>query len=392
MRATPHPVGQSSLGLVESTILALESFDCLSYEHYDIALLKGLLNPSVPVLADLVGTRRALLVTTPTVAQLYGASLAAYIDASGLDISVLELACTEQSKSLDLVAQICSKGMDLAIDRRGLLIGMGGGICTDLVTVAASWIRRGIAHIRIPTTLVGQIDAAIGLKGAVNFRGKKSYLGCFYPPEAVLIDPLFLRSLPASHLRCGLAEIIKIALVRDAPLFDLIEAHARAFLASGFAEPDAEARQVLWLAVQRMQEELASNPYENKTYRRLVDFGHTFSPLVESASQFTLRHGEAVAVDMALSAVLAVELGILQTDVCNRILSAIASVGLPIRARWLTLPLCREALREAARHRGGAPNLVVPAAVGNAIVLDRAADVPDAALGEAIRLLATRAT
>src|SRR5262249_31065348 len=154
-----------------------------------------------------------------------------------------------------------------------------------------------------------------------------------------------------------------IALVRDTSLFDLVEAHAPAFLASRFAEPAAEARRVLWLAVQRMLEELASNPYENKTYRRLVDFGHTFSPLLESASQFTLPHGEAVAVDMAFSAVLAVELGILQTDVCDRILSAITSAGLPIHAPWLTLPLCCEALREAARHRGGAPNLVLPAAV-----------------------------
>jgi 2-epi-5-epi-valiolone synthase len=373
-------------------IFQADSFHCESFKDYDVVFLEGLLNPSLPFFRDLLGGRRALLVTTPTVARLYGPGLIAQVEAHALDLSILELACTEQSKSLDLVSQVCSQALELGMDRRGMLIGMGGGICTDLVTMAASWIRRGIAHVRIPTTLVGQIDAGIGIKGAVNFRGKKNYLGCFYPPEAVLIDPLFLRSLPVGHLRCGLAEILKIALVRDATLFDLVEAHAPYFLATGFAEPCAEARQVLWLAAERMLQELASNAYENQTYRRLVDFGHTFSPLLEAASQFTLPHGEAVAVDMALSTVLAADLGLLPVAVCERILAAIIAAGLPTYVAQLTPTLCREALEEAARHRGGVPNLVLPVAVGKATFLDRPAGLPPAALERAIERLAEKAS
>jgi 3-dehydroquinate synthetase len=370
--------------------LEASSLRCESSKYYDVLFLEGLLHPTRPFLADILGKRRALLVTTPTVARLYGSRLRALIDAHALDVSVLELACSEQNKNLDLVSRVCGRALELGLDRRGVLIGLGGGVCTDLVTVAASWIRRGIAHIRIPTTLVGQIDAGIGIKGGVNFQGKKSFLGCFHPPEAVLIDPLFLRSLPVDALRCGLAEILKIALVRDEALFDLVEARATSFLASGFAKPRAAARKVLWSAVERMLQELAANAYENETYQRLVDFGHTFSPLLEAVTRFALPHGQAVAVDMALSAVLAAELGLLQPEVCQRILWAIAAAGLPIHSAHLTPSLCREALHEATRHRGGALNLVLPVAIGKATFLESAADLPHLVLERAIQRLAQR--
>jgi 3-dehydroquinate synthase len=353
-----------------------------------VVFLEGLLGPSVRFLAERLGGRRALLVTTPTVARLYGRELVAQLGARGADLSVLELACTEQGKCVDLVSRVCREALERGLDRRGVLVGMGGGVCTDVVTVAASWIRRGIAHLRIPTTLIGQIDAGIGIKGAVNFCGKKSYLGSFYPPEAVLIDQRFLHSLPPAHLRHGLAEMLKIALVRDATLFDLVEAHAASFLAGGFAEPRTEARQALWRAVEGMLRELGANAYENRSYQRLVDFGHTFSPSLEAASRFTLPHGEAVAVDMALSAMLAADCGLLDAAVCRRILAAVRSAGLPVYTAHLTPRLCREALGEAALHRGGVPNLVLPVAIGSATFVERPTDLPHAALARAIRRLA----
>jgi 3-dehydroquinate synthase len=132
------------------------------------------------------------------------------------------LHCNEATKSVEQVLRVCERARQVGLDRSGLLIGIGGGICTDIVTVAASWIRRSIRYIRVPTTLVGQADAGIGIKGAVNFSQKKSYLGCFHPPRAVIITPPFLKTLPHNNLREGFAEIIKMAIIRDEP--------ARAFL------------------------------------------------------------------------------------------------------------------------------------------------------------------
>jgi len=344
----------------------------------------------MPLLADLLSGRRALLVTTPTVAKYYRSRLEQYINGYGLDVSIMVLKCRERSKNLGLVARVCQDAMERRIGRRGLLIGMGGGVCTDIVTMAASWIRRGISHVRIPTTLVGQIDAGIGIKGAVNFRGKKSYLGCFYQPEAVLIDPAFLATVPKRLLKSGIAEMIKIALVKDAELFELSEAHASEFISSGFARPQNEARHALWLAIVRMLDELETNFYENKTYKRLVDFGHTFSPALEAASQFRISHGEAVAIDMALSATLACELGLLPETTLERILASIAFVGLPISSRSLEPALCRAALEEAARHRGGAPNLVLPTAIGEATFLECLEDLQTTTLHKAIRSLSQR--
>jgi 3-dehydroquinate synthase len=376
-----------AIGEAAGPFVYTDTFHCESVKSYRIALLTGLLDSSSQIVGDLLGNRRALLVTTPTVAALYANRLAENLLEQGRDVALMELACTEQNKSLEMAARICQRAMELSLDRRGVIIGVGGGVCTDLVTMSASWIRRGISHFRIPTTLVGQIDAGIGLKGAVNFHGKKSFLGTFYPPEYVLLDPVFLRTLPKKQIRQGVSEIIKIALVRDAGLFELIEQHGADLQSSGFCEPAAEARQAIWAAAQRMLEELAANPYENKSYRRLVDFGHTFSPLLESASEFTLSHGDAVAIDMAYSAVLASDLGLLSCAACQRILAAIASAGLPIYSPDLTGELAEHSLREAARHRGGRPNLVLPVDIGAATFIEHVQDLPPALLADAVQRL-----
>jgi 3-dehydroquinate synthase len=355
---------------------------------FDVTLVDGLLHPRTPLIADLLRGRRSIFVTTPTVARLYGGRLLGYAKSNGLDGSLMFLECSEANKDLDHAARVCEFALEHGCDRRAVLVGMGGGVCTDIVTVAASWIRRGIGHVRIPTTLVGQIDAGIGVKGAVNFRGKKSFLGCFHPPEAVVIDPGFLHSLPESQVRCGIAEMIKIALVRDEGLFGLVEEHGPRFVSSRFGRPPAEARNALWLSVVRMLEELQPNLYEDKTYKRPVDLGHTFSPLLEAASRFELAHGEAVAIDTALSAVISQMLGLLPGVQLERILSTISSVGLPIFSADLSVALCRTALEESARHRGGAPNLVLPLAVGQATFLERVADLPGPVLEAAIHRLA----
>jgi 2-epi-5-epi-valiolone synthase len=357
-----------------------------SGRSYDVRFIDGLLESSEEHLASLLRSRRALLVTTPTVAKLYGSKLERQLKI--LNIPVLILACNERHKTLDQVKRVCQEAYGKCLDRRGVLIGLGGGVCTDIVTVAASLIRRGVQHIRIPTTLVGQIDAGIGIKGAVNFLGKKNYLGSFYPPAAVLINPTFLQTLPARHLSFGLAEIIKIALVRDLDLFHLVEQCVSPLLNSGFAEPRWESRQILSRSVSRMLEELETNIYEDQTYKRLVDFGHTFSPLLEAMSGFHMSHSEAVAVDMALSCAISCELGLLGNESRDRIISTLVTARLPIYSSLMTEPLCLTAMEEAMRHRGGAVNLVLLTGIGHPTFLERANELSASTLKSSISWLA----
>jgi 3-dehydroquinate synthase len=361
---------------------------CNSARSYEVTIVENLLKQEDLYLLNLLNNRKALVVTTPTVFRLYGGALRLISERHDLSINVIVISCNETNKSLDLVGELCNKALQFELGRKDLLIALGGGICSDVVTVAASVIRRGIAHLRIPTTLIGQVDAGVGVKGSVNFRGKKSYLGCYYPPAAVLIDPGFLETLPQQHLRNGLAEIIKIAIVRDAELFGLIEANAETLAATGFQQPEEISRRVIWLAIKRMLQELESNLYEDQSFRRLVDMGHTFSPAIETASGFAIPHGMAVALDIALSSTLSVELGLLLRAEYERIISSITSAGLPVFSELITRELCLEALKESASHRGGAVNLVLPTKIGEATFLQSIDDLPVQTLDSAIDYLA----
>lgn len=358
--------------------------DCEAAMRYHVSFRPSLLTEP-GALAQAVDGRNALLVTTPTVNRLYGDAMRA---ALGRAVPTLVLDVREETKSMRYVETVCAEAAAHRLNRRGLLIGFGGGVVMDVVTVAASFIRRGIGHLRVPTTLIGQIDAGIGLKGAVNFAGKKSFVGCFHPPEQVLIDPAFLRSLPRRLRASGLAEAVKMGIVRDAALFDAIESYSSDLLDTGFEQP--QAGEVLRRSIWSMLDELRKNPYEDQTYERYVDFGHTFSPSLESALGFEIQHGEAVAVDMALSSVLARTMGILAPHTCERILRVLEAASLPVYAPALDLALCREALLEAARHRGGGANLVMPTGIGRAVFVKRPDDVPDAVLTHALHSLATR--
>jgi 3-dehydroquinate synthase len=366
------------------------SLQCEARRGYRVRICDSLLDPGTSTLAEALGERKVIVVTTPTVYRLYGPALRGALKSAPVAATIV-LDVREETKSLQFVEQVCQEALAQGLDRRAVLVAFGGGVCSDVVTVAASLIRRGIAHVRVPTTLIGQVDAGIGLKGAVNFAGKKSFMGCFHPPEQVLIDPELLRSLPKRFLIAGLAEALKMGIARDARLFGLIERNAAELVATGFETPAGEATEVLQRSICSMLEELESNPFEDRTYERLVDFGHTFSNAIEGALSFDIHHGEAVAIDLALSACIAETIGILEEEACARIIGALRAASLPIWTRVLDLDLCQGALAEACRHRGGAMNLVVPATIGGAVFLRRREQLPEEVLERALTSLAERA-
>jgi 3-dehydroquinate synthetase len=348
----------------------MPSVSCVTDKTYGIRMERGVLAHDSTWLAEAILGRSAVIITTTTVDAIYGESLRSYLECHAISAAIHVADCTEATKTLETASDICRCAQALDVSRRGLLVAFGGGVCSDLVTVAASWIHRGIGHVRIPTTLVGQVDAAVGIKGAVNFEDAKNYLGCYYPPEQVLIDPSFLATLDARALRCGLSEIVKVAIVGDAELFDLVEASYGALLHSRFVNPPEIVDRVLALAIRRMVAELERNIFENVTYQRLVDMGHTFSPLLESESAFSIAHGEAVAIDMALSAAIGLHLDLLDASGFGRIVDLLCAIGLPVWSPLLTPALAQRALARARRHRGGLANLVVPTAIGSAMFLD----------------------
>jgi 2-epi-5-epi-valiolone synthase len=359
---------------------------CERLQGYEVLLSHDVLDPSNRSLAEAIASRPALVVTDSTVDELFGDRLRSYLSTVDARVGVYVADLTERTKTMSTVLDVCAAAQRHGLGRRDPLIALGGGICSDVVSVASSLIRRGIPYVCVPTTLVAQVDAGIGLKGAVNFGGSKNYLGCFAPPSRVLVDPTFLRTVPADELRAGLAEIVKVALLLDEQLFERLTADGAELTGSGFTSPAGGGEVILVRAIELMLDQLASNCYEER-FERLVDFGHTFSSRLEELSNHRLRHGEAVAIDIALTCVLGAELGLLSEGDFETILATLRRLGLPVHSPLCTVQAALEAISATVRHRDGALNLVVPTGIGSATFIRTPGEIPRRALRAALERL-----
>lgn len=337
---------------------------------YLIKECPDVLNPDNPDLLALpdgsLSTTTRLVILDAEIERLYGRQVRSYFDAWGVEHRVLVLRGDEENKGIDSVLRIATALNDLGASRRGdAPIAIGGGVVLDVVGLAASLFRRGIPYIRVPTTLLAVVDVSVAAKTGINYDGFRNRLGSYSPPPRTLIDKTFLRTLPARHITNGMGEIFKMALIKDAELFEILERHGAELLRSRFQAGDAADR-VIRLAIQGMVEELEPNLWE-KHLMRAVDYGHSFSPLIEMRALPELLHGEAVALDCIFSAILAVQRGFITEADLHRLVHIADTLGLPLRHAMFTDPaMIREALEDTIRHRNGAQNLPLMSRVGMA--------------------------
>jgi 3-dehydroquinate synthetase len=344
-----------------------------SYDHsFAVEVYEDISDPGlIGWIKRHVGERTALVVTTPTVNRLYGTHIQKSFDYAGAKPEWIVLKCSEEKKKLEYVERVCLAASHAGLDRRGVLISLGGGVCSDIVTMASSMLRRGISHLRIPTTLIGQIDAGVGIKGGVNFGAHKNYLGCYHPPEAVAIVPSFLATVGSNGIRQGLAEMIKVACTSDVILFEQLERARPGEIESWVSSGDRRARELIVRSISAILCELERNPFERSGYERALDFGHTLAHPLEASTNYKLHHGFAVAIDLAFSALLAQGLGWLDAGSCRRIIGALTSSALPLWHEHLSLDFIRDAFRASAKHRGGEINMTLPTSIGTYAFLKR---------------------
>lgn len=239
---------------------------------------------------------------------------------------------------------------DFKIDRHSFVLVIGGGSVIDAMGYAAATAHRGIRLIRMPTTVLGQNDAGIGVKNAVNFLGRKNYLGTFVPPFAVINDFVFLQTLPKRDQRAGIAEAVKVALIKDAVFFDWL--HDNRHLLAEFDE-QAVAYMIRRCAELHLHHIATSgDPFEYGSARPL-DFGHWSAHRMEELSQHELRHGEAVAIGIALDSLYSATMGFISNDLLEKIFTTLRDLGFVLSHSSLSVLDIHKALQDFREHLGG---------------------------------------
>lgn len=317
-----------------------------------------LLNGSLQDLPALIAQARAVVVTDQNVFDLYGSGLSGY--------EVVTLLAGEEQKTLATVEKLYGRFCDLELARSSFVVGVGGGVICDLVGFAASTYLRGLPFGFVPTTLLAQVDAAIGGKNGVNLKGYKNLVGAFQQPRFVLQDVAFLQTLSKSEFVNGLAETIKQAAVGDAALFAYLEEHLEAVLdldQAVLAEAIAAAAKVKIGIVERDETEQGE--------RRILNFGHTFGHALEKASG--LPHGRAVSLGMVLAADLSCRRGLLAEAEAERLRALLVRAGLPVREELDMLKLV-DAIRRDKKRDGANVNFVLLEQIGRAAVQEIAVD------------------
>ncbi|ADO44096.1 3-dehydroquinate synthase [Ketogulonicigenium vulgare] len=251
------------------------------------------------------------------------------------------------------------------IDRHSYVVAIGGGAFLDAVGLAAATAHRGIRHIRVPTTVLSQNDSGVGVKNGVNLHGAKNYFGTFAPPFAVLNDLDFIDILPDREKRAGMAEAVKVALIRDRAFFEWLESAAGDLAAF---HPDAMDYMIRRCAELHMHQiGQGGDPFERGTARPL-DFGHWAAHRLEIMSGFTLRHGEAVAIGMALDCLYAVRVGLLRRPQADRALALLRALGFTLEHPLLAnTDVLMAGLVEFQEHLGGELTITLLKAIGKGV-------------------------
>jgi 3-dehydroquinate synthase len=314
---------------------------------------------SLAELPSFARDRRAVMLLDVNVRRLHARALPSW--------PIVEVGAGEGVKTLATIEQLARALLAHEVDRATLVVGVGGGVVCDLAGFLASTFLRGIPFGFAPTTLLAQVDAAIGGKNGVNLDGYKNLVGTVTQPEFVLCDHEVLTTLPAREMGCGVAEAIKTAAVADPALFARLEGGVEAVLSR---EPGALAPVVE--AAARVKVRVVAEDAREHGARRLLNFGHTLGHAVETV--FRISHGEAVAIGMIAAGRLSVGRGLLSADSAARLERLIARAGLPTRCpagRW---PDLEEAVGHDKKRRGGRQLAVLLRAIGEGVVVEVADD------------------
>lgn len=276
------------------------------------------------LLAEYAPAPTYALVADETVADLYARRVRERLVETGHRAELFTFPAGESSKTPDRWAELVEGFGEMGLGRDGCVIGIGGGVTTDLAGFAAATYARGVAYIPVPTSLLGMIDAALGGKTGVDLRAGKNLAGAFHHPVLVVMDPAVLDTLPDDEYRTGLAEAVKHGAIADAEYFDFIADSAQSILARSPAAVDRLIRDSI-----RIKAGVVDRDAAEAGERAVLNFGHTIAHGVERATAYSVHHGQAVAIGMVAEARLGERIGVTDRGTSEGIRTVLTDLGLP---------------------------------------------------------------
>jgi 3-dehydroquinate synthase len=342
-------------------------------ERYDILVEKGVTGDVGRVLVPIIRaieSKSIVIIIDDRVAKHLMDVLGESMHRHGIPFEVLTVSPGERSKSRRAASRLLDNLRQLGAQRRTLLLAVGGGVICDLVGLVASLYMRGLPYVNLPTTLMAQVDGAIGGKVAVNHPEAKNLLGAFYHPVRVLVDADLLGSLPRREVSNGLAEVVKVAVLADPRLFGLVEGLDLTDVERLDRDGVDTMAEVVRRSIAAKLALLAHDPFE-RDLRRVLNFGHSIGHALESSTGYrTYRHGEAVSVGLAVATEISTQEKICDQDTRDRIIDTLRRLALPTVVPDVLTASVWHHVEIIKRIRNGSLNFVVPAEIGVAQILD----------------------
>jgi len=354
----------------------------LGKNSYDILICSNELGRLGACLKRLDIGKDAIIVTNSFIKKLFGSRVEQALISSGFGVRFETVPDSEKSKSEKECMKLLNNVSKFDTRRKVFIVALGGGVVGDLAGFTASIYKRGVPYVQIPTTLLSQVDSAIGGKTAIDLSAGKNLAGAFYQPRLVFTDVSFLESLPKKEMISGLAEVIKYGIIKSPDLFRFVEKNYKDIL-----KCDKKTIQHIVYECSLIKSRIVEkDEKDNKNVRIILNLGHTMGHAIEAAANYSkfYNHGQAVGLGILASVYIAREMGFLTEVDGSRIENIIKNIGLPIKLNNVNLKNILLAQRHDKKFIHGKNRFVLPARIGKTIVKE---GIPEALIKKSIEML-----
>jgi len=337
----------------------------LGSNSYEVHIGSGILEQTGQRLKENWFTGNVVIITNPIVKGLYGDSLQQNLTGDGFRVVTLEVPDGEEQKSLEVAGRLYNELTNAYAERTTPILALGGGVIGDLAGFVAATYLRGVPLVQIPTTLLAQVDSSIGGKVAIDHGQLKNKIGAFYQPKLVIADIATLKTLDTKTLIEGLAEVIKYAVIQDRELLTYIEGNL-----DKIKSLDESVLEEIVFRSAKIKAGIVERDEKDSGLRAILNYGHTVGHAIESASDFKIEHGRAVAIGMLAAAKISNRMGILDQNEVLRLNRLIQSAGLPTKLPDLEVKDIVQTIKHDKKILRGKIRFVLPKLIGRVFITD----------------------